>query len=438
MKAFYHVLVNALIVSITNNTVWFAVTFWAYLQTNSVIATSLVGGIYIIVTTLLSFWFGSLVDHHRKKDVMLGSSFVSLAIFSAALLLYISTPPESLQSITSISLWSFILLLMLGVIAGNPRAIAVPTLVGIMIHEDERDRANGLSGTLMGVSFMVTSVISGILLSQTGMTGVLFVTLVITLLAIVHMFFVQIPEEKIVHTEDAPKKIDIRGTIKVIQGIPGMFSLLFFAMFNNFLAGAFMSLMDAYGLSLVDVQTWGFLWGLISLGFIVGGSYVAKKGLGKNPLHTLMLVNIITWTISIFFTIQPSIILLTVSMFLMMCCMPAAEAAEQTVIQKVVPQDRQGRVFGFAQSVEWAATPITALLIGPITQFIFIPFMTTGAGVELIGSWYGVGQGRGIALVFTISGILGLIMTLYARNSKAYHLLSAKYLQSKSSDEVMI
>ena len=35
-----------------------------------------------------------------------------------------------------------------------------------------------------------------------------------------------------------------------------------------------MSLMDAYGLSLVSVQVWGALWGGLGLGFIVGGLYI--------------------------------------------------------------------------------------------------------------------------------------------------------------------
>jgi MFS transporter, DHA3 family, multidrug efflux protein len=82
-----------------------------------------------------------------------------------------------------------------------------------------------------------------------------------------------------------------------------------------------------------------------------------------------------------------------------MFLLPYAEAAEQTVLQQVVPFERQGRVFGFAQSVEQAASPLTAFLIGPFTQLVFIPFMTTGTGAEVIGPWFGTGATRGIALV---------------------------------------
>ena len=142
------------------------------------------------------------------------------------------------------------------------------------------------------------------------------------------------------------------------------------------------------------------------------------------------------WIVASIFTIQPWVGLLAVGMFLWISLVPFVEAAEQTIIQKVVPSERQGRVFGFGQSLEQLASPFTAFLIGPIAQFIFIPFMTTGAGADLIGNWYGVGTGRGIALVFSITGIIGLIVTILCFNSKYYHMLSKKYLSDKSKESV--
>src|SRR6185503_7070718 len=109
---------------------------------------------------------------------------------------------------------------------------------------------------------------------------------------------------------------------------------------------------------------------------------------------------------------------------------PYAEAAEQTILQKVVPYERQGRVFGFAQSVEQAASPLTAFLISPIAQFVFIPFMTDGLGARLIGGWFGTGADRGLALVFVLTGIIGLIATILALRSRPYRRLSRRYLES--------
>jgi MFS transporter, DHA3 family, multidrug efflux protein len=58
---------------------------------------------------------------------------------------------------------------------------------------------------------------------------------------------------------------------------------------------------------------------------------------------------------------------------------------------------------------------------------VFIPFMTTGRGVELIGGWFGTGTGRGIALVFIAAGFAGLVVTTLARYSNGYRLLSRRY-----------
>jgi DHA3 family multidrug efflux protein-like MFS transporter len=177
----------------------------------------------------------------------------------------------------------------------------------------------------------------------------------------------------------------------------------------------------------VSVQAWGLLWGVLSLGFIVGGLYISRKGLGATPLRSLFRINIVIWTVCVFFTIQASIVLLAIGILIWTFFMPFIEATEQTVFQKVVPPERLGRVFGFAHAVEQSASPLTAFLIGPVAQLVFIPFMTNGVGVDLIGDWFGVGPGRGIALVFILAGILGLIVTALAMRSKPYKLLAAHY-----------
>lgn len=84
---------------------------------------------------------------------------------------------------------------------------------------------------------------------------------------------------------------------------------------------------------------------------------------------------------------------------------PAVEAAEQTVIQRVVPYEKQGRVFGFANTFEAAAAPITALLIAPLAEFWIIPLLRTEEGLRAWEPLLGTGHNRGIALILLVSGI---------------------------------
>lgn len=433
MKAFYQILANTLIVSIANGYIWFALIFWAIIETESVLAPSIMGGIYLVFTAASGIWFGSIVDHNKKKTAMQISTIGTLILYVLALLFYQFTPTAAFGTVYGWELWVITILILGGSVLGNIRNITIPTVTTILVEADKRDKANGLSGTVFGISFAICSAISGLLLGFAGMFWVILSAIILIAIGIIHLSFVHVPEKEIVHTEDRPKQIDIRGTIKAIKLVPGLFALIFFATFNNFLGGAFMALMDAYGLSLVSVEQWGLILAFLSFGFIFGGLLIAKRGLGKNPIMTLFNVNIILWIVCIFFVIQPNIWLMAAGMLVYMTLVPFVEASEQTIIQKVVPPERQGRVFGFAQSVEQAASPLTAFLIGPIAHFVFIPFMTTGAGVDLIGDWFGVGMGRGIALVFIVTGIIGLIVTLLCMKLNAYKLLSERYQQQEKS-----
>ncbi len=135
LRTFYQILINTLLVSVINFTVWFAVTFWVYLETRSVFATGVISGIFLVLTAVTGIWFGSLVDHHRRTLVMQASAGASFALYLAALGVWLITPSETFQNPASVRLWSFVVLLMCGVIAGNIRTIALPTLVTILIDE---------------------------------------------------------------------------------------------------------------------------------------------------------------------------------------------------------------------------------------------------------------------------------------------------------------
>ena len=81
MKHFHQVLLNTLIANVTTSFLWFALTFWVYLETRSVLATAIIGGSYMLLVAVGSIAFGTIVDHNKKKNVMTASSVVTLVAF---------------------------------------------------------------------------------------------------------------------------------------------------------------------------------------------------------------------------------------------------------------------------------------------------------------------------------------------------------------------
>jgi DHA3 family multidrug efflux protein-like MFS transporter len=267
-------------------------------------------------------------------------------------------------------------------------------------------------------------VFSGLVIGHLGMGWALYVSVALTLAALTHLLTIRIDEPAPTGPEDGSgSKVDLRGAIDAVRGVPGLTMLILLAAFNNLLGGVFMALMDAYGLSLVSVETWGLLWGVISMAFIAGGLIVAKVGLGSAPVRIVLVGNLVNWVMCATFTLQSSIVLLTIGTFVWLLMIPVIEAAEHTVLQRSIPFERQGRVFGFAQMVEYAASPLTALLIGPLAETVFMPFMTDGRGADWIGGWFGTGPERGIALVFTVAGLVGIAVTVLAFGSRSYRRL---------------
>ena len=426
-RSFRAVLINTFVANITTSFLWFAVTFWMYLETKNVLVTSILGGSYMLGMAIFGVPVGSWIDRTRKKRVMVISQGVTAAFFAAAALVYFVATPADVLRIGSPAFVLFILFLLVGAVMESARGIALSTVVTLLIPDADRARANGLVGMVTGLSFMVTSVIAGLAIGQLGMTLSLVIALALTVISLLHMLTVPLPEPEIVHADGAPKKVDFAGAWAAIRGVPALWALIIFSTFNNLIGGVYMALLDPYGLSLVSVEAWGLIFGLVGTGFLIGGAVIARFGLGGRPLRSLLLANVGMWIIGGTFALRDSIWLLIVGMLAYMAIIPFVEAAEQTVLQRVVPLEKQGRVFGFAQSVEVAASPISAFLIGPIAQFWLIPYMDTPAGRSQWGWLLGDGAGRGIALVFTLVSLVGLAITLAALASRPYRQLSDAY-----------
>ena len=120
-KIFHTLLGNSLIASVTNFFIWFALVFWAFLQTNSLVVSSLIGGFFAAAQMFTAINFGNIVDHHKKHSVILRSSIGSATAYLLGAIIYFSNDP------------------------------AVFTSVSLLLPTEEHAKANGKIGTINGV-----------------------------------------------------------------------------------------------------------------------------------------------------------------------------------------------------------------------------------------------------------------------------------------------
>ncbi|RZI93311.1 MAG: MFS transporter [Microbacterium sp.] len=434
MRTFLHVLVNTAAANVTTSFLWFALTFWVYLETRSVLATGIIGGAYMLLLAVFGMVFGTFVDRHRKHRVMVLSAFVTLAAFLVAGGVYLAQPEAALLDLGGPWFWLFSGIILAGAVVENLRNIALSTTVTLLVPTERHANANGLVGTVQGLAFLVTSVFSGLSIGLLGMGWTLVIAIVFTALALGHLLTLHVPEDEPERVEGS-KLIDVKGAAAAIRVVPGLFALILFSTFNNLVGGVYMALMDPYGLTLFPVEWWGVVLGVTATGFLIGGGVVASRGLGRNPIRTMLLLVIVMGALGALFTIREWWWLYALGIWLYMMLIPAVEAAEQTVIQKVVPFERQGRVFGAATAIEVAAAPITAFLIAPLAEFWIIPYMNSSEGQDAWGWLLGEGEARGIALIFLVAGGVMIVFAILAFATRSYRTLSAQYATAPESSE---
>ncbi len=429
-RIFLQVLVNTAVANLTTSFLWFALTFWIYAETRNVIATGVIGASYMLFVSLFSMFFGTIVDRFRKKTVMVWATLVALGVFLLDVSFFFLVGEDDMVNLGLPWFWIFTIVMLAGAVVEQLRNIALSTTVTLLVPTERHANANGLVGAVQGLAMLVTSVLSGLAVGFLGMGPTLVVGVSALALTMIHLVFLRIPELKVVQTEQQTKWVDIRGGWLAVLAVPGLLALVFFTTFNNLFGGVSMALMDPYGIDMFGVQGWGIWFAVGSTGLFVGGSLVAAKGLGKNPIRTMLLVAAAIGAVGMLFTIREWGWLFVAGIWLTMALIPVVEAAEQTVIQRVVPYEKQGRVFGFANTFEAAAAPITSLAIAPLAELWIIPYMRTPHGQQRWEWMLGTGDSRGIALILVCAGFICILLALAALLTPQYRLLSRQYAGS--------
>jgi DHA3 family multidrug efflux protein-like MFS transporter len=434
-RTFAGIVANTALANVTTGYLWFALTFWVYLETRNVIATGVIGGAFMLLIALSSISFGTVVDRYRKLAVMRFAAGFTLVMFVLAGVMFLLTPEASMLDLTQPWFWILTAIILIGAVVENMRNIALSTTVTLLIEPARRDKANGLVGMVHGLMFIATSVFSGLSIGLLGMGWTIAVAVVLTVLSFAHLFTLRIPEEVHVAPTDAHGGFDLRGSVAAVFAIAGLFALILFSTFNNFSAGAFMALIDPYGLEMFPVELWGVFFALGATGYIVGGALIGKFGLGKNPLRTMLIAVILVGILGAVFTLREWAWLFVAGIWSYKVVMPFAEAAEQTVIQQVVPLQRQGRVFGFAMAFESTAAPVTAFLIAPLAQVWIIPYARSAEGSAQLAPLLGEGAMRGIALIYLVAGLIMVGAALLAFLTPAYRRITESYAKATAAGQ---
>lgn len=91
------------------------------------------------------------------------------------------------------------------------------------------------------------------------------------------------------------------------------------------------------------------------------------------------------------------------------------------VMREAVPTDMQGRFFSAKDTLQNCTIPLGIFLGGVLADYVFEPFMMAASPTQQVLSiFFGAGKGTGIAFMFFLVGIIGILISLAQLKNPVY------------------
>jgi len=405
----------------------FALGIWAWEKTGSAQALALVGVFTYAPLIIVTPFVGVLVDHWNRKLVMMLSDF-GAAISSVVVLVLLMTGELEIWHIYATTAFASIFQAFQW-----PAYSASATL---MVPKTFYSRASGLISIVESSSSIVAPLLAGLLVGLIGVQGILVIDLLTFVLAVLTLLLVFIPQidQKKARISIQEFFREVAFGFRYIGQRAGLFKLqmVFFA--ANFMTVIGWAVISPMVLARTggDAQILGLVESFAAAGGLIGGLLLTIWGGPKKLVWGVLIGWILNGLLGRFLMgISGFPWVWMLSAFLLAFFMPTINGSNQTIWQKKVQPEKQGRVFATRRFIAQITIPLGMGISGWLADRFFEPaFASSQAwGGRLFGGIFGVGPGSGLSMMIALSGIMVALVGAVGLLSKRI-----KYVETEIPD----
>lgn len=360
--------------------------------------TAMTGSAKVLVTAAMMEWLprvfigpvaGTLVDRWNRRRVMLAAD--SLIALATAAMIYLGWAG-------TIEIWHIYLLMMVRSIGGAFHFPAMTASTALMVPEEQLSRIQGLNQLLQGVMNIAAPPLGALLVEIIPLHGVLAVDIGTALLAITALFLVQIPQPKIdPNAEKSSIWGDLRSGLQYVWGWTGLRKVLGLAVLINAISVPAIILIPLlvtkqFGGGAIQIAS---MQSAFAVGFLVGGLLLAVWGGFRRKIVTATLAIFGSAIGMLMVGLAPSNAFLVAicGIFVAGFMSVLTNGPTFALLQTVVEENMQGRVFSLVISAANAMTPLGLLISGPLaeingiqTWFLITSVVFLFTGLFILGS----------------------------------------------------
>jgi len=406
MKGFTIIWFGQLISLLGTGMTQFALTIWAWQATGEATALALVALFTAVPQILTSPLAGAIVDRYDRKHIMMLSDLAA-GIATAAVLL--------LHTTGLLQVWH---LYVTAAFTGAFQAFQFPAYsssVSTMLPKEQYGRASGMISLAEAASGIVAPIAAGIALNIVGIGGIMTFDILTFIVAIASLLIIHIPRPEVTGEDAAGRRSlweDSLFGFKYIFASPSLVGLLSVFLSLNFILGFSFTLFAPMVLARTGDNTLllGSVQSAFGVGGVIGGLLMSAWGGPKRKIHGILMGSIVISLGTCLFGIGRGLPVWAVTAFTLMILLPILNGSSQAIWQSKIPPHIQGRVFATRGLLARIAQPISLAVTGPLADWVFEPAMMPGGSLASAFGWLvGTGPGAGMALVFVVMGLLGIL-----------------------------
>lgn len=400
----------------------FALILWAYTQTNSAMAVSVMSFCSYLPYIAVSLLAGGFVDRHSKKAIMLiADTLAAVCSFAVFLLCWRGC----------LQIWHIYAVNTVIGFMNSFQSPAQSIAVGILVPKDKLSQASGMDSFSQNLVTVFAPMLASTLFAFGGLTVVIAVDLLSFVVNfLVLLIFIRIPET--ISQQDAKGNALFAGCrdgfhflkehkgifyVVITMAVINFFSRL---TYENILSPMILARSGNNSLSLGAVNA------VMGIGGILGGLIVSLNHKKTNPVKMIYLSAALSFLLGdLTMGLGQNTFWWCFAAMAASLPIPFIMAGQQVIMYETVPRQLQGSVFSLRNAIQYSTIPVGILLGGFLADYVFEPFMQSEAALaKALHLLVGTGAGSGMAVMFLCTGILGFTSSCLAYRQKEIQKLS--------------
>lgn len=406
VQAFYVMLVGQLLSVVGSGMTRFGLSVWVFEQTGSASDFSRLIFFAMIPMAVGSLFAGPLVDRLPRRQVMIGSNIIASVSTLFVVALFYS---ENLAQ------WHLYCALFVNGLANSFLVPAFEASVPLLVPKEQLARASGMGQMVGALDAIISPIVAGIVVTSLGLGAVFIFDIATFLCGVTALLLCIIPNPANKAEGDFHFWQDLRLGWEYLWERKPFVYLIILVSLLMFIQGAVYALTGPLVLNFSDANALAWCYAGFGVGAFIGGLIVSIWGGPKRRMNGIV-IGLFICTSGVFFAaLDANIWLIILGFFLFGTGFIFLFSLYRVIYQVKAAPEVLGRIFALRMVIGMSMQGVGILLSGWLATRFFEPLLQEGGALAAsVGSWLGVGDGRGVALLYLILAGGLLLLSLWA------------------------